>query len=318
MERLRADERFSAHDFENFKEAVKTRVPVKVLNKYGKDEDLARFIVAREGNVDAALRQFLGAVEWAEQTYEPRHEAMVCRHCLLEPSSHSHVPIGVEQSERSTIMYGCPARATNSDVGPIVRHVARQLEYCYNLHQTGSRWVWCVDYNGFGLKEALQGKLAAKFATLFSNHMPERLHKILLLNPPSIFQVMLKAVKPFVDKRTLNKLVPVSGNADEVIKVLREQHMFPPDALSWLSVVLKQKLPAKLPKFPHVSWDLILPSLRPVLEFEFKSPPLILPPLPAAINEHDEEGEMPTAAKLRFRLLGHVDKEGQIQIKCFG
>ena len=202
----------------------------------------------------------------------------VCELCLKDPTSHSHIPIGIETIEQSSILYGCPARATHSEVDPIVLHVSLQLEYCYALPQTGSRWIWCVDYNGFGLKEALQGNLAAKFGVLFNDHMPERLHKILLLNPPSVFRILLQAAKPFVDQRTLQKIIPVTGSTKVVIETLREQHAFPDPALSWLEQTLKQKLPNQLPALPNDSRALMLPSMVPVHQF-------VDPPMPSTTKE---------------------------------
>ena len=102
--------------------------------------------------------------------------------------------------------------------------------------------------------------------------MPERLHKILLLNPPSIFRLLLSAAKPFVDQRTLDKLIPVTGPMNAVLKTLKEEHDFPESALSWLEKTLNQKLPNKSPPLPHDSRGLMLPSLVPM--FQFLDPPM--------------------------------------------
>ena len=287
MDRLRNDERFSRQRLDELTTAAQARLSPDRLERLH-EEDYARFIVAREGNVTAALRQLTGAVEWAERIVDVQEE-LQCELCAQDPTSHSHVPLGTEDSEQSAIFYGCPARATNSAVDPIVHHVGRQLEYCFDLPHTGSRWVWCVDYNGFGLKEALQGKLAGKFGALFSNHMPERLHKILLLNPPSVFRILLQAAKPFVDQRTLDKLIPVTGSTKVVIQTLRDDHSFPPTVLAWLEQALAQKLPSTLPPLPQAARAMMLPSLAPGFNF-------------AAAADDDDNDE--TARQLAARTMG--------------
>lgn len=306
MNRLQNDERYSQQRLEELISAAKiTLVPDQW--KRLSEEDFARFIVAREGHVAAALKQLVGAVEWGEQVVwnvEPHRE---CEHCVRDPTSHSHIPIGTEESsERSTIFYGCPARATHSAVDPIVHHVGRQLEHCFHLGHTGSRWIWCVDYNGFGLKEALQGKLAAKFGALFSNHMPERLHKIILLNPPSVFKILLQAAKPFADQRTLDKLIPVTGSVKVVIQTLRDEHSFPPNVLAWLEQALPQKLPNTLPPLPRDSRHLLLPSLVPGFNFAGNK------------EEARAEKEQPIgrggSVRVSLLLSGYMDTQTQIRV----
>ena len=67
--------------------------------------------------------------------------------------------------------------------------------------------------------------------------MPERLHKILMLNPPRIFQMLLKAVSPFVDNRTMDKLVPINGTPEEIARELEEKHNFQSETVSWIKQV---------------------------------------------------------------------------------
>mmetsp|Transcript_2047 Transcript_2047/g.3141 ORF Transcript_2047/g.3141 Transcript_2047/m.3141 type:complete len:307 (-) Transcript_2047:357-1277(-) len=300
MDRLQNDERYCPQRMEEFRSSAKAKLLPDQFKRLN-DEDLARFIVAREGNVPAALKQLTGSVKWAETALDPNQQD--CEFCSKDISSHSMIPIGLEESEQSTILYGCPARATQPAVDPIIHHMSHQLEYCFALPHSGSRWIWCVDYNGFGLKEAMQGKLAARFGALFSNHMPERLHRVILLNPPSVFRILLNFAKPFVDQRTLDKLVPVNGSTSEVLQTLREDHAFTESTLKWLAQALNQKLPAKIPTLPHDSRGLMLPSLIP--KFEFVDP---VSPM------KDSAGRRPLFIRASSLLIGEVDAKNQIQI----
>ena len=107
----------------------------------------------------------------------------------------------------------------------------------------------------------MQGKLAASFAKVFSQQMPERLDKILLLNPPSVFSMLLTAARPFVDKRTLDKVVVIKGANAEVLKTLSNEHNFPQATVTWLEKTLACNVSDKLPELPAISKQLLLPGL---------------------------------------------------------
>lgn len=274
-DRLRSDPRFDAAAVSALRARAQSELPPDAFATLT-EEDLTRFVVARCGVVDDAFKQLKGATAWRSALMAEASMPLSCPLCEQRPTSHSHIPIGLEGSEQSTIVYGCPARATDREVDATVNHVGLQLEFCFGLPETGSRWVWCVDYTGFGLTHASQGQLAARFATLFSNHMPERMHRIILLNPPVVFQVMLKAVRPFVDPVTLDKIVPLRGSVERIIGELRSVHAFPPTALSWLETVLNQKVREPLPPLPAAAAGLMLPGLRGRFDFECEvAPPLV-------------------------------------------
>ena len=317
MQRLAADARFDAIALEQLRERARAELPPDIFDGLT-DEDLARFVVARSGSVDAALSQLKTACTWRKTVLA---SPPTCKVCEANPSAHSHVPIGVEASERSTIFYGCPARATDQRVDPTVQHVGLALEHAFALPSTGPRWVWCVDYHGFGLSHAAQGRLAARFATLFSGCMPERLHKIILLNPPLVFkarrpdpwpsgsaalgsphaprakhqcvdsadhlvyasrlQVMLDAVRPFVDSVTLGKIVTLRGSNEVILAKLKDEHAFPPPTLLWMRATLETAPSQCLPPLPAGAAEQLLPGLRSVC--------------PCEVSPEAEPGEIETA-----------------------
>lgn len=262
MQRFRIDPRFDADALTELSQRAEVELAVPDMS----EEDVARFLVARNSNVDAALKQMKAACVWCDELMS---SPLTCPCCESDPSAHSHVPIGLESSASSAIVYGCPARATERGVDETLQHVALQCEYLFSLPETGSRWVWVVDYNGFRLSHALQGRLAARFATTFSHYMPERLHKILLINPPVVFDVMLKALRPFVDAVTLAKIVPIHGTHERVLSELKVTHAFPEDAIRWLAEVLRSPTKSRaLPPLPAAASRLLLPGLQRVFKCE--------------------------------------------------
>jgi hypothetical protein len=49
------------------------------------------------------------------------------------------------------------------------------------------------------------GRTATTFLSHISAHLPERLHCAVLINPPSIFDLLLAVLRPFIDARTMSK-----------------------------------------------------------------------------------------------------------------
>jgi hypothetical protein len=141
-----------------------------------------------------------------------------------------------------------------------LKHVQHHLEHAYRtaelqgLAQPGeAKWTWLVDFNGFGFTHAMQARLGISFATLFAHHHPERLQRLVLINTPTIFSMLLTAIQPFADARTLSKVVSLRGNPSEIAAQLVQMGVYADDSkgLQWLEQTLgMQAVPGNLPPFP--------------------------------------------------------------------
>ena len=60
--------------------------------------------------------------------------------------------------------------------------------------------------------------------SILQNHYPERLHRFLLLNVPTIFSVFWNAIRPFIDPVTRKKIVFVKGSPEKRAAVLLEHY----------------------------------------------------------------------------------------------
>jgi hypothetical protein len=70
--------------------------------------------------------------------------------------------------------------------------------------------VWWVDLRGFSLLQSgWNPRLGVAYARTLASHYPERLHTLLLVEPPWVFTAFLAALRPFVDAATMNKVVTV-------------------------------------------------------------------------------------------------------------
>jgi hypothetical protein len=82
--------------------------------------------------------------------------------------------------------------------------------------------VVIMDFRGFSMFN--QPPMRASKATLaiLQNHYPERLHKFILLNAPTLFLVFFRAISPFIDPITRSKVQFVTGSAHSQRAALAE------------------------------------------------------------------------------------------------
>jgi hypothetical protein len=227
---------------------------------------LRRYATARKGDAAAALDMLKGTVEWRKTAVV---RPLACATCESEPTSHCFFPIG-RDAHGNAVIYGNPPRASNTGVEATVTHVVHQLERCWDERESGAaglcqggQWVWVVDFRGFGFTHAMQARLGISFATTFANHFPERLRCLLLLNPPTVFSLLLSALQPFADQRTLSKVQTLTGDTDALIEQLRARDLHDEELLGWMRKVLSMPpQPGSLPPLPESTKPIHLPRIK--------------------------------------------------------
>jgi len=119
------------------------------------DVTLHRVLLARNGDPVEALKLLRPVWEF-QCAYPPGSPALHCERCVAVPTAHSFLPIGVTNTHRYPIVYGCPARAVEPDVDPVIHHVSSQLVHALHAPGSGHYWVWLVAFDGFGFTHAMQ------------------------------------------------------------------------------------------------------------------------------------------------------------------
>ena len=140
---------------------------------------------------------------------------LACAPCAADRAAHCFVPVGLT-AEGAAVVFICPARAKEPGVEETIAHVVSTLEQCFSHPRADGTWIVILDFAGFGLTHALQVRLGAHFATMFSSHLPETLRFFCLVNTPTIFQMLRSLIEPFADARTMSKVKSVAGSAAEV------------------------------------------------------------------------------------------------------
>ena len=215
---------------------------------------LRRYAVARNGDAAAAIKALEATVAWREAALAP---PLGCRDCDANIESHCFFPLGFSDATDADpggrlIVYACAARALTNEADSAVNHMLATLEHAWASRMGDvvppTRLCWIVDFRGFGFSHAMQGKTSNAFLSQFGAHLPERLERAVLLSPPGIFDVLLALIRPFVDARTLGKVLIIRPTAATVKAELAALGITAPGQVAWLSAVLEMDAkPGNLP-----------------------------------------------------------------------
>mmetsp|Transcript_4555 Transcript_4555/g.12852 ORF Transcript_4555/g.12852 Transcript_4555/m.12852 type:complete len:302 (+) Transcript_4555:242-1147(+) len=82
--------------------------------------------------------------------------------------------------------------------------------------------VVVMDFRGYSFFNNPPMRASKATLSIFQNHYPERLHKFIVLNAPTIFYGFYKVISPFIDPVTKAKVQFVVGSDEQQRKVLDE------------------------------------------------------------------------------------------------
>jgi hypothetical protein len=237
--------------------AVKSlpRLRELIKREYGKDKDVLhfltdmacyRFLRAREGNAEAAMKMIHATVQWRRKHDLFKQKAR-CIPCENQTKTHGFACIGYDTQDRA-VCYSCSARAIDQrDIEAGVYHMVVEMEHRLNDETGVAQIVWIVDFSGFKTRHANPeyGRIAA---SVFQQVYPERLGQLVLLDFPWLFSVFYKMISPMLDPVTRNKII-ILRTEDEQFKYFEEN--FSPDMVKWMKEV--SKLPAQPALYPESS-----------------------------------------------------------------
>jgi hypothetical protein len=219
---------------------------------------LRRYAVARNADVDAARKNLIETLEWRTEHVPDK---LWCSSCEEDEHSHCFFPVGVDDSHRLTI-YACAARAKTNEKTMAVRHMVQTLEHAWrstdelDLHP---QWLWLIDFSGFSFWHAMQGSTSNAVLASFSAHLPERLGNAILINPPGVFDILLAAMRPFIDARTMSKVHIVRCTPETAAKAFTQFGIKEDSEIAkWMELVMaKEAKPSNLPPLDVLNQPLL-------------------------------------------------------------
>lgn len=90
--------------------------------------------------------------------------------------------------------------------------------------------TWLLDYVGYSRSNQPPWKVSLSTLSIVQSHYPERLGRAVNFKPPLLFEIFWKAIRPFVDPVTKEKLVFLSSkdeheNSVEMAKYFALEHL---------------------------------------------------------------------------------------------
>lgn len=85
-----------------------------------------------------------------------------------------------------------------------------------NSHAASGRMTWLLEMDGYSPRNSPPFAVTKQSISILQNHYPERLGWAILSRPPCIFSFLWRAINPFLDQETRDKVVMVKAGCDVV------------------------------------------------------------------------------------------------------
>ena len=82
------------------------------------------------------------------------------------------------------------------------------------------RMTWLLEMDGYSPRNSPPFSVTKQSIGILQNHYPERLGWAILSRPPCIFSILWRAINPFLDQDTRDKVVMIKSGSD-VVKSLK-------------------------------------------------------------------------------------------------
>ncbi|CAL4918782.1 unnamed protein product [Urochloa decumbens] len=186
--------------------------------KYCSQACLARYLEARYWNVSKSKQMLEESLKW-RATYRP--EDIRWPDVSVEAETGKMYRASFKDKEGRTVVIMRPTKENTKSHDGQIRFLVYVLENAIlSLREGQDKMVWLIDFTGWTMAHATPIKTARECTSILQNHYPDRLGIAFLFNPPKVFETFYKAVKYFLDPRSIEKLNFVYMKDEESMKVL--------------------------------------------------------------------------------------------------
>ncbi|EPY20870.1 cellular retinaldehyde-binding protein/triple function domain-containing protein [Strigomonas culicis] len=160
-----------------------------------------RYLIARHFDVNKSFHMIEKTAEWLKETGSA---SWTCEHCMENPNDHLGQFVGWDREHR-------PVMFMSMRWGPERKHPLRHMVTCFNhlisLMPVGvEKWVCVTDFETYSHFKDSKPSMGISVIQTIQNHYPERLGKMICINPPGIFWVLWKLFHPVIDPVTRSKV----------------------------------------------------------------------------------------------------------------
>ncbi|WVZ26675.1 hypothetical protein V8G54_005219 [Vigna mungo] len=186
---------------------------------YCTDACLRRYLEARNWNVDKAKKMLEETLKW-RATYKP--EEIRWAEVAHEGETGKVSRANFHDRLGRTVLIMRPGMQNTTSAEDNIRHLVYLLENAIlNLQEGQEQMSWLIDFTGLSMNTSISVKTARDIIHILQNHYPERLAIAFLYNPPRIFQAFWKAVRFFLDPKTVQKVKFVYPNNKDSVELMQ-------------------------------------------------------------------------------------------------
>lgn len=180
--------------------------------KFCDENCLVRYLKARDFELTKAHKLLRGTLQWrnAFKVDQIAAEHLTEQACTGKLFRRGHDTFG------RPVVYMTPKHENSKDYDKNLQLLVYTIERCVeSMGEDVQQMVWVIDFNGFSLTNSPPISVALATLNILSNHYPERLGTALLVDTPWLFGAFWKAISPFINPVTYNKIVFVKGEAEK-------------------------------------------------------------------------------------------------------
>lgn len=96
-----------------------------------------------------------------------------------------------------------------------VVYVMERASQIADASSPDGKMTWLLDFVGYSRQNQPPWRVSLSVLNMVQNHYPERLGLAVNFKPPLLFEIFWKAIRPFVDSATRDKLVFLGGKDAE-------------------------------------------------------------------------------------------------------
>ncbi|GAQ80813.1 Sec14p-like phosphatidylinositol transfer family protein [Klebsormidium nitens] len=208
------------------------------LEAWADDACISRYLRARKNNVAQAIKLLRASLKWrvdfsvASLHAEEFPDEFAAGKMYVGGRDTQGRPVLITRKKADAIQAGQHER--------YLRHLVFTLESTVAAMPPGvEQWVWIMDLQGYS--RANSPPLSVSYATMkiLADHYPERLKTAFIVDAPSIFSFLWKALASFIDPVTKEK-----------VKFVYSKDLRPAEAPEDASGVAREEAPATKPVEP--------------------------------------------------------------------
>lgn len=193
----------------------------KECSAYLTEYNCHRFLAARDYNVKKALKLMKSHLNWRFTVYKPYSILPVDVEEYARRGAVQSIPHGLDKHGRPILVLddskeNCKISNAKEKQRAAMTHLVFHMERCISKYNDKvRRYVLFINLTDFRLLSAPNLSTSRETINIFGSQYPETLGLAVLYKAPWAFTQFWNAIKYFIDPKTRNKIVFISGNCKD-------------------------------------------------------------------------------------------------------